>query len=444
MGILVVSVVLLVVVAVALAAALVVVVSSGRASRSGVEAERAALEAARQSVAADRQATIEAARQAFVVDQQAATRQTIDLVLSMATDKLGAQAQVADQQLDQRNQVIEQKLSSLSAGVTDELSRVGRLVAQLQTEQASQQSDLRAKLGETTRRTSELAATTQSLRQVLASPKARGQWGERMADDVLRMAGMTEGVNYRRQTGVAGGGIPDVTFLLPQQRVLHMDVKFPIDNYVRAIEAPTEAEGRTATTAFLKDVRQRVKELTSRSYIDPETTVEYVLAFIPNESVYSYIHEHDPEMIDFALGQRVVLCSPFTLFAVLAVIRQSMDAYRLERTSDEILTCLGGFAKEWEKFSDQVDKLGRSFDSTQKAYDDLAGTRRRALQRRLDQVEDLRTRRGDDESSVVRPLRAADRAAWAEPADALPSLLDLADLSDLAHGEGPDAVARTS
>ncbi len=435
MGILVVFVALLVLAVLALAVGLAVVVASGRAGQAQLEAERAAVEAARQSVAADRQATIEAARQAFVVDQQAATQQTVDLVLSMAADKLGAQTQVADQQLDLRNQVIEQKLSSLSAGVTDELTRVSRLVAQLQTEQASQQSDLRAKLGETTRQTSELAATTQNLRQALASPKARGQWGERMADDVLRLAGLTEGVNYRRQTGVAGGGIPDVTFLLPQERVLHMDVKFPIDNYVRAIEAASEAEGRVATTAFLKDVRQRVKELTSRDYIDPETTVEYVLAFIPNESVYSYIHEHDPDMIDFALAQRVVLCSPFTLFAVLAVIRQSMDAYRLERTSDEILNCLGGFTKEWEKFSDQVDKLGRSFETTQRAYDDLAGTRRRALQRRLDQVEDLRTRRTDDDGSVVRSLRVADRS---EPPGMVPSVLDFDSL------DGPDAVARTS
>ena len=173
----------------------------GRAGRAQLEAERAAVEAGRQSVAADRQATIEAARQAFVADQQAATQQTVDLVLSMAADKLGAQAAVADQQLDLRNQVIEEKVSSLSAGMTDELNRVTDLVAQLQTEQAAQQGDLRAKLGETTRQTSELAATTQNLRQALASPKARGQWGERMADDVLRMAGLIEGVNYRRQTG---------------------------------------------------------------------------------------------------------------------------------------------------------------------------------------------------------------------------------------------------
>ncbi len=314
--------------------------------------------------------------------------------------------------------MIEERVSGLSTGLTERLDRVTDLVAGLQKERAAQHGELTTRLTEATQQTRDLAETTHGLRQVLANPKTRGQWGERMADDVLRMAGLVEGVNYRRQTGVAGGGIPDVTFLLPQGRVLHMDVKFPIDNYVRAIESTADADLQKATTAFLRDVRLRIKELTGRAYIDPETTVDYVLAFIPNESVYSFIHEHDPEMVDFALAQRVVLCSPFTLFAVLAVIRQSMDAYRLERTSDEILTCLGGFTKEWEKFSDQVDKLGRTFDSTQRAYDELSGTRRRALQRKLDQVEDLRTRRGDDaDAPVVRSLRVAPRDAALFDAD---------------------------
>jgi DNA recombination protein RmuC len=365
--------------------------------------------AVREAAAAERDTAIEAARQAFAAQNEATTQRTVELVLQMAADKLGDQSSAANQQLELRNQLIEQRVSSLSDGIERGLDRVASLMGEVQRQQAEQGSELTQRLAEATRQTTDLANTTQSLRQVLASPKARGQWGERMADDVLRLAGLVEGVNYVRQTGVAGGGIPDVTFFLPQDRLLHMDVKFPIDNYARALEATTDAEAKAATTAFLRDVRQRIKELTTREYIDPATTVEYVLAFIPNESVYSFIHEHDADMVDVALQQRVVLCSPFTLFAVLAVVRQSMDAYRLERTSGEILDCLGLFAKEWEKFSDQVDKLGRQMEGSQRAYDELSGTRRRALQRKLDQIDDLRTRRADDpDTTVVRPLRKAE------------------------------------
>ena len=147
-----------------------------------------------------------------------------------------------------------------------------------------------------------LAETTAHLREALASPKARGQWGERMADDVLRLAGMVEGVTYRKQTGIAGGAIPDVTFLLPGGRHLHMDVKFPVDNYLRHLEAGTDAERELHAKAFLRDVRGRVKELSGRGYIDADATLDEVLLFIPNESVWAFIHERDPQLIDVALA----------------------------------------------------------------------------------------------------------------------------------------------
>ena len=61
-----------------------------------------------------------------------------------------------------------------------------------------------------------LSSTTQSFREALANPNARGQWGERMAEDVLRHAGFIEHVNYEKQVVVEGAGIPDFTFLLPR------------------------------------------------------------------------------------------------------------------------------------------------------------------------------------------------------------------------------------
>ena len=99
------------------------------------------------------------------------------------------------------------------------------LVSQLGEKQVSVESQLRthAEL------TQHLATTTQSLREALANPKARGQWGERMAEDILRHAGFIEHVNYEKQVAVEGGRtIPDFTFFLPKGQVLYMDVKFPL------------------------------------------------------------------------------------------------------------------------------------------------------------------------------------------------------------------------
>ena len=220
-----------------LAIGVAVAVAVARTIRQSAAADRAA-------AAADRDAALDVARQAFAAEREASTQQTVDLVIKMAADKLGDQTDAASKQLDLRNQMIEERVSGLSTGLTERLDRVTDLVAGLQKERAAQHGELTARLTEATQQTRDLAETTHGLRQVLASPKARGQWGERMADDVLRMAGLVEGVNYRRQTGVAGGGIPDVTFLLPQGRVLHMDVKFPIDNYVRPSRPTADADRR--------------------------------------------------------------------------------------------------------------------------------------------------------------------------------------------------------
>jgi DNA recombination protein RmuC len=270
-------------------------------------------------------------------------------------------------------------------------------MSSLQVEGAQQHSQLITNLRHATASNQVLAETTQQLRSALASPKARGQWGERMADDVLRTAGMVEGVTYRKQTGIAGGSIPDISFFMPGGRMLHMDVKFPVDNDLRHLEASTEHDREVAGKAFVRDVRNRVKELSGRSYIDADDTLDEVLLFIPNESVWAFIHEQDPQLLDIAMQQKVVLCSPISLFAVLAVIRQAVDQSRLARTSDEILQCLSAFRQQWTKYADAVDAVEKRFGMAQKSLDDLTGTRRRQLERQLDRIDALREQRGLEE-----------------------------------------------
>src|SRR5581483_8810636 len=94
-----------------------------------------------------------------------------------------------------------------------------------------------------------------------------------------------------------------------------------------------------------------------------------------------------------------VLCSPLTLYAVLAVVRQAADAAALERSTGEVLAVLGRFAQEWERFGDALDKVGRAVDAVERAYGELAGTRRRALERPLARIDELRR------EQVAEPLR---------------------------------------
>jgi DNA recombination protein RmuC len=114
------------------------------------------------------------------------------------------------------------------------------------------------------------------------------------------------------------------------------------------------------------------------------------LLFIPNEQVYAFVQEHDRDVLDDALRHKIVLCSPLTLYAVLAVVRQAVDNFRLEKTSNEILALLGEFSLQWERYVAQLDKVQQKFDAVAKDYHALMTTRHRALQRPLDKIEALR------------------------------------------------------
>jgi DNA recombination protein RmuC len=148
--------------------------------------------------------------------------------------------------------------------------------------------------------------------------------------------------------------------------------------------------------AFLRDVRARVRELARREYAQAgdRPTVDYVLLFLPNEQLTGFIHEHDPALLDEAMAQRVVMCSPLTLFAFLGVIRQAFDNFVIEQTSDEILQLIGKFGQQWQKYTESAEKVKKRLDSVQNEFDQLVGARRRALERPLAQLEELRVRRG--------------------------------------------------
>jgi DNA recombination protein RmuC len=159
---------------------------------------------------------------------------------------------------------------------------------------------------------------------------------------------------------------------------------------------------------FMKAVRDRVKELERRDYVVSTTqqSLDYVLLFVPNESITGFIHEADPTLIDWALERKVVLCSPLTLYAFLVVVRQATESFHTEETAAQIMQMMGKFRKQWESYVKSLDKVKRNFDNMQEELDDLTvGKRFKGLNRETKKMEELRKRQnipellaGDDDA----------------------------------------------
>lgn len=315
------------------------------------------------------------------------------LNLSQAT--LGQHTSAASQQLDAKQQVITTTLTDLKGQLTQQLTTVTERLGQLEKDRASQYSTLGQQLQHTHEQLARLSTTTADLKSALSNARVRGQWGERMADDVLRLAGLQEGVSYRRQGTLEGSegtrSRPDFTFFLNGNRVIHMDVKFPLDGYLTYLEAPDDESRARARKSFTGAARNRIRETAAREYrtastLKGEEPLDYVLVFIPNEQVYAFLLEHDADLLNEAIRQKIILCSPTTLLAVLAVVRQAMENFSLEKRTAEIQSLIAKFSDQWQKFMSAHDAVGEQIHRLQTNFNTLLTTRRTALERPLNKL----------------------------------------------------------
>jgi len=355
------------------------------------------VEALQASIDSAVQGAVAAVRQQANEERDAAVSAAVAHTAILNGEQFGAAAKLASADLAAKKDIIDTRLDQVHGEMRNELSKLTDLVNALGKTSAEKFGAVETSLKAHAEGAAAVAESAQALRTAIANPQARGQWGERMAEDVLRMAGFVENTNYFKQTQIDGAtGRPDYTFPMPKDHALYMDVKFPMASYLRYLEADTDAERETHTKKFLSDVRMRVKELAKRDYGNTgnQQAVDSVLLFIPNEQLTSFIHEHDPGLLDDAMKQQIVMCSPLTLFAFLGVIRQAFDNFMIEKTSDQILQLIGKFGTQWTNYSDQVDKVKKRFEAVDKEFEALAGTRRRALERPLRELDGIRQERG--------------------------------------------------
>jgi DNA recombination protein RmuC len=315
-------------------------------------------------------------------------------LLELAEQKFATERVRQTAELDEKRQAVETAVSRLS----DQLKDYEGLMKAFEAERREKYGSLEKGLKDASETTQKLATTTEGLRSLLDNSRARGQWGERMADDILRASGLQENIQYLKNRAQENSATrPDFTFLLPDGHRFNMDVKFPLDNYLRLVNAQADEERARFKDAFLRDVKNRIKELRDRGYINTaEKTLDYVLLFIPNEQVYGFIHEAMPGLVDEALAQKVVLCSPFTLYAVLSVVRQSFDNFHFSQATQEVLKLIENFASVYEKFRERFYKLGEEFSKTQSLYEEIAQTSFKRMDQAVAKID--RVRKGGSES----------------------------------------------
>lgn len=317
----------------------------------------------------------------------------VDQIFGASADKIAKQA----------HQLLSSEREVIKTDLENKHREMARLVKDLETvvdsrqkelqilekERATQFGSLVKQLSEQQRVTDKLSSTTQALAQVLSSNQGRGNFGERLIEDMLTASGLRQGEHYLLQSKLGNTEVkPDVTLLLPNHRVVPVDVKFPF----AALQQWAEVEDTQSKQAYLKQFRADVKKHIDKvaEYILPEEgTLDYVVIFVPNEAVFSFLNQKLADLLDYSIGKRVLVTSPFTF---LIVARTIMESYRNFLLGDRLKGVLGqieGFIGEWSKYQESLGKFGRAIDSLKSSYEELTTTRFRQLDKKVQKVRQL-------------------------------------------------------
>ncbi|MEX0932062.1 MAG: DNA recombination protein RmuC [Candidatus Saccharimonadales bacterium] len=283
-----------------------------------------------------------------------------------------------------------EKLEIVIKQIRDQLKESQGEVKSLQ----KQSSAITEQLKNTNELTDKLRVSTEGLKNLLSNNRLRGDWGEQVAEDLLLGAGFVENVNFVKQTTTAEGR-PDFTIMLPDGTKLNIDAKFPLDDLVNYQEAKTDTERRQSLKSFEKAVKEKVKQVTSKDYIDQEAqTVDFVVMFIPNEMVFSFIYEKLPAIVKYSGDKKVIMTGPFGFTAMLRLILQAYKNFNYQQGLGEILGLVEKFQTEYEKFGESLEKVGRQIEGAQRAFHDVEGTRHRQLTRVVDKIGDYSAQQG--------------------------------------------------
>jgi DNA recombination protein RmuC len=338
---------------------------SARAARDGA-ADRARLEA--------RAAVAEAERDAHA-DQLERQREL--------QREMGTQARLDQAARDERERREQAVLRAL-APVQESLQAMQAKVELLERERSEQFGSVAEQLRLGRETDEALRSTTESLAGALRSSAARGVWGETQLRRIVESAGLTRYVDFELQSSISsdsGAGRPDLIVRLPGDKALAVDAKVPLDSYLEASAIPVTAQGDDARrrkallTAHVKAVRAHVDALAKKAYWQGlSSSPEFVVCFIPSESLLAAALDEDPALLDYAFSRRVALASPVNLWAVLKTVAYtwtqqdvSDEARRLFDLGNELYQRLGGLASH-------ANDLRRAIERTVESYNKFVGT----------------------------------------------------------------------
>ena len=307
------------------------------------------------------------------------------LLVGMALGFLGAQLLAGRRREDQLSQLVTPLQAALEAARTQ--------AQQLDAERRGMEATLRAQVEQLARGQAGLERETRNLVTALRRPEVRGRWGELTLRRVVELAGLVEHCDFTEQlqaSGSNGASRPDMIVHLPDARELVIDAKTPLDAYLAALEAPDDAAQRQHLQRHAQQVAARVRELAAKAYWTQfPRAPEFVILFIPGDQFLAAALAVQPQLIEEALADSVVLATPSTLMAVLKCVAFCWRQNQVAHNAQQIQELGGELHSRLAGFLSHLAKVGQRLGAAVEAFNTSTGSLQRQVLPQARRLRDL-------------------------------------------------------
>lgn len=268
----------------------------------------------------------------------------------------------------------QEQVSSIVTPLKESLTTFDRYVRELEEKREGAYQGLQEQIRQLNQSYVELRNSTTTLTSALKAPVSRGRWGELQLRRIVELAGMVEHVDFDEQTS-ADGARPDMLVYLPNAGLLPVDAKVPLNAYMASLEADTEESRRKNLQRHAKAIKERIRELSQRQYWEHfDKTPEFVVMFVPNESFLAAAFEVEPDIYEYAMGQRILIVTPVTLLALLKAVAFGWQQGKISENARRIAKQGQELYKRLDSFIGHLVKLQKNLQRVITTYNEAVGS----------------------------------------------------------------------
>lgn len=345
-----------------------------------VNTEKGELRARAQSEAELREAFAQQVKSTFATLSREALSKNKEDFMQLAGERFERLQQESQTELKKREMAVE----NLVKPIHDALSKTEEKIGSIEKARTEAYGAIKQQLERMGEDQNKLTSETGKLVSALKRPQVRGRYGELGLRRVVELAGMNSYCDFDEQvsnTATDGETIrPDMVLQLPSNRTLVVDAKMPLEHYLRAIEAESEEERKSALNEHAKSVRQHVNLLGRKDYWNqfPQSP-DFVVMFINGEQFLTSALEHDATLLEDAMDKKIILATPASLMGLLRAVAYGWRQEDLSKSAREIQELGKTLYDRITVFAGHFEKIGKGLRSSSDSYNKALGSLERNL-----------------------------------------------------------------